>query len=115
MVHGLGLQPHGAEVVALPEVVQGRLILRAYGVQANTEGGPGSLDPFRNQHFELAEVAERLVLETRPRVYEEVVVSKEALDRIETVTAVLRHHEAEVIVEDPAAISTVRQPNPTRA
>lgn len=115
MVHGLGPQPHGAEVVALPEVVQGRLILRAYGVQAATEGDSGSLDPFQDQHFELAEVAEKLVLETRARVYEEIVVSKEAVDRIRTVTAVLRHHEAEVIIEDPAATSTASQPNPPRA
>jgi stress response protein YsnF len=111
MVHGLVPQPHGAEVVTLPEVVQGRLILRAYGVQVAAQGAPITLELFQGQRFELAEVAETLVLETQPRVYEEMVIRKDVVDRIETVKAVLRHEEAEVVVEDPAATST----DPTRS
>ncbi len=111
MVYGLVPQPHGAEVAALPEAVQGRLILRVYGVQVAAQAGPGNLDPFQSQRFELAEVAETLVLETQPRVYEEMVIRKDVVDRIEMVKAVLRHQEAEVIVEDPAATST----DPTRS
>ncbi len=113
MVHGLVPQPHGAEVIALPEVVQGRLILRAYGVQVAAQAGPDNLpgnlpdnlNVFQDQRFELAEVAETLVLEAQPRVYEEMVIRKDVVDHIETVKAVLRHQEAEVVVEDPAATS----------
>lgn len=105
MVHGLAPQPHRAEVTALPEAVQGKLILRAYGVQVAAGGGPGGMDPFQDRHFEVVEVAETLVLETRARVYEEVVINKEILDRIETVAAVLRHQEAKVAVEDAVATS----------
>jgi hypothetical protein len=115
MVHGLVSQPHGAEVIALPETVQGKLILRAYAVQAATQGGPGNLDLFQDRRFELAEVAEALVLGKQPRVYEEVVIRMEAVDRIETVKAVLRHQEAEVVVDDPAATSTTPTRNAPRA
>jgi len=111
MVHGLVPQPHGTEVVVLPEGVQGRLILRAYGVQGAAQGVPITLELFQDQRFELAEVAETLVLETQPRVYEEMVIRKDVVDRIETVKAVLRHQEAEVVVEDRAAASTA----PTRS
>jgi len=109
MVHGLVPQQRGTEVVATSEVVRGRIILCAYAVQAVTQDEAGNLDPFQNQQFEVAEVAETLVLETQPRVYEEVVICKEGVDRIETVTAVLRHQEAEVTVEDQAA-ATVAPP-----
>ena len=50
--------------------------------------------------FDEQATAEVLVLETQARAYEEVTIDKEALDRIETVTAMLRHQEAEVVVED---------------
>ncbi len=73
MVYGLVPQPHGAEVAALPEAVQGRLILRAYSVQVAAQAGPG-LDPFQGQRFELAEVAETLMLDKQLRVYEEVAI-----------------------------------------
>ncbi len=114
MVHGLVPQPHGAKVTALPEAVQGRLILRAYGVQAAAQAGPG-LDPFQGQRFELAEVAETLMLDKQLRVYEEVVIRREAVDRIETVKAVLRHQEAEVVVEDPAAAGATPALNDPKA
>ncbi len=106
MVRGMMSQPCGAKITDLPGVVQGRLILRAHSVQVFTQDGPGDLDPFQNQHFELAEVTETLVLEVQPRVYEELIINKEMVDRIETVSAVLRHQEAEVVVEDAAATST---------
>ncbi len=115
MVHGLVPQPHGAEVAALPEAVQGRLILRAYGVQVAAQAGPGNLDPFQGQRFELAEVAETLMLDKQLRVYEEVVIRREAVDRIETVEAALRHQEAEVVIEDPAATSTTPTRNAPKA
>ncbi len=111
MVHGLVPQPHGAEVIVLPEVVRGRLILRAYDVQVTAQAGPDNLDVFQDQRFELAEVVETLVLEVQPRVYEEMAIRKDVVDRTETVKAVLRHQEAEVVVEDPAATSTA----PTRS
>ncbi len=114
MVCGLVPQPHGAEVTALPEAVQGRLILRAYGVQAAAQAGPG-LDPFQGQQFELAEVAETLMLDKQVRVYEEVVIRREAVDRIETVKAVLRQQEAEVVIEDPATTSTIPTRNAPKA
>lgn len=114
MVHGLVPQPHGAEVTALPEAVQGRLILRAYGVHAAAQAGPG-LDPFQGQRFELAEVAETLMLDKQLRVYEEVVIRREEVDRIETVKVVLRHQEAEVVIEDPAAASTTPTRNAPKA
>jgi hypothetical protein len=100
-------QPYEVKVTALPEVVQERLILRAHSVQVVTQDRPGDLDPFQNQHFELAEVTETLVLEVQPRVYEELIINKEMVDRVETVGAMLRHQEAEVVVEDAAATSTL--------
>ena len=114
MVYGLVPQPHGAEVAALPEAVQGRLILRAYSVQVAAQAGPG-LDPFQGQRFELAEVAETLMFDKQLRVYEEVVIRREAVDRIETVKAVLRHQEAEVVVEDPAAAGATPALNDPKA
>jgi len=40
---------------------------------------------------------------------------REAVDRIETVKAVLRHQEAEVVIEDPAAASTTPTLNAPKA
>ena len=102
-VHGLPAQAPGARLAALADEVHGRVILRDWGVQPLVQGGPAERDVFQEVRFEVAEVAEALVLETQARAYEEVVISKEALDRIETVTATLRHQEAEVIVEDAGA------------
>ena len=76
VVHGMPTQRPTIRLAAPADQVHGRLILRDW------------------------EVAEVLVLETQARAYEEIAISKEALDRIETVTATLRHQEAEVVVED---------------
>ena len=99
-VHGMPAQIPGAKLTALVDEARGRMILRDWGVQSLTAGGPAGRDVFQELRFEVAEVAEVLVLETQARVYEEVAITKEALDRIETVTATLRRQEAEVVVED---------------
>ena len=99
-VHGMPVQLPEAKLIALADKVHGRLILRDWGVQSSAQGEPAAHDTFQDLRFEVTEVAEILVLETQARVYEEIAISKEALDRIETVTATLRHQEAEVVVED---------------
>ena len=105
-VHGMPVQLPGAKLTALADEVHGRVILRDWGVQSSAQGELAGLDMFQGLRFEVTEVTETLVLETQARVYEEVSIDKEALDRIETVTATLRHQEAEVVVED-AGLSRV--------
>ncbi len=99
-VHGMPAQFPVAKLVALADEAHGRMILRGWGVQSSARGEPAAHDVFQELQFEVAEVAEVLVLETQARAYEEIAINKEALERIETVTATLRHQEAEVVVED---------------
>ena len=99
-VHGMPVQLPEAKLIALADKVHGRLILRDWGVQSSAQGEPAGYDVFQELRFEVAEVAEVIVLKTQAHAYEEIAISKEALDRIETVTATLRHQEAEVVVED---------------
>jgi len=107
-VHGMPAQRPMARLAASAEQVHGRLILRGWGTQPPAQGGPAGHDVFQKLRLEVAEVAEVLVLETQARVYEEVAITKEALDRIETVTATLRRQEAEVVVEDVDVSRTAR-------
>ena len=99
-VHGMPAQLPIARLAALADEAHGRVIFRNWGVQSSAQGMPANYDMFQELRFEVAEVAEVLVLETQARAYEKVVINKEALDRIETITATLRHQEAEIIVED---------------
>ncbi len=98
-VHGMPTQLPTIRLAAPADQVHGRLILRDWDAQPPAQGAPAGHDLFQELRFEVAEVAEVLVLETKARAYEEIVLNKEALDRIETVTATLRHQEAEVVVE----------------
>ncbi len=111
-VHGMLAQIPVAKLTVLADQVHGRMILRGWGVQSPAQGGPAGHDVFQELRFEVAEVAEVLVLETQARVYEEVAVTKEALDRIETVTATLRHQEAEVVVEEAGVSRAARTEMP---
>ena len=99
-VHGMPAQRPTIRLAAPADQVHGRLILRDWDAQPSAQGAPAGHDVFQELRFEVAEVAEVLVLETHARAYEEIAISKEALDRIETVTATLRHQEAKVVVED---------------
>ena len=114
-VHGMPVQSRAGRLAASAERVQGRMILRGYETQAQAQGEAASFDLFQDQRFEVAEVAESLVLETQARVYEEVAISKEALDRIETVTATLRRQEVEVVVEDADLPGTATPQAPATA
>ncbi len=107
-VHGMPVQIPGAKLTILADEAHGRMILRDWGTQSPAQGGPAGHDVFQDLRFEVAEVAEVLVLETQARVYEEVAITKEALDRIETVTATLRRQEAEVVVEDAGVSRAAR-------
>ena len=107
-VHGMPVQLPEAKLIALADQVHGRLILRDWGVQSLGQGEPAAHDMFQDLRFEMTEVAEALVLETQARVYEEVTIDKEALDRIETVTATLRQQKAEVVVEDVGVSRAIR-------
>jgi hypothetical protein len=111
-VHGMPARLPSARLAAPADQAHGRLILRDWGAQAPAQGGPGGHDVFQELRFEMAEVAEVLVLETQARVYEEVALTKEALDRIETVTATLRRQEAEVVVEDAGVSRAARTEMP---
>ncbi len=111
-VHGMPAQRPVARLAAQADQVYGRLILRDWGTQSPAQGGPAGHDVFQELRFEVAEV---LVLETQARVYEEVAITKEALDRIETVTATLRHQEAEVVIEDADVSRAARTGMPPTA
>lgn len=112
-VHGMPAQLPTIRLATPADQVHGRLILRDWDAQPPAQGAPAGHDVFQELRFELAEVAEVLVLETQAHAYEEIVLDKEALDRIETVTATLRHQEAEVVVEDAGlSRATPTQPPP---
>ena len=113
-VHGMPAQLPTSMLAAPADQVHGRLILRDWDAQPPAQGAAAGHDVFQELRFEMAEVAEVLVLETQAHAYEEIVLNKEALDRIETVTATLRHQEAEVVVEDAGlSRATSTQPPPT--
>ncbi len=114
-VHGMPAQRPVARLAAQADQAYGRLILRDWGVQSPVKGGSAERDMFQELRFEVAEVAEVLVLETQARVYEEIAITKEALDRIETVTATLRRQEAEVVVEDADVSKAARTGMPPTA
>ncbi len=114
-VHGMPAQRPTIRLAAPAEQVHGRLILRDWDAQSSAQDAPAGHGVFQEMRFEVAEVAEVLVLETQARAYEEIAINKEALDRIETVTATLRHQEAEVVIEDAIVSRATRMQLPPPA
>ena len=77
-------------LVVETETVIGKMTLSEHAASAG--------DPFGSYAVEFDEVAESLLLNTQARVYEEIVVSVQAGERTEKVSAVLRREKAEVTV-----------------
>ena len=83
-----GQSPH---TVVATENSEGRVTFREHGLV-------GEPSVFRNQCFEIVELAETLTIDKRARVYEELVLRKEMTDRVERVFAILSREQAEITV-----------------